>query len=164
MNGPLAAGPHDLGGGISLRPLEPSAASRLATACCAIDPYRTLGYSAGGLAAYLTRPDPSLSRFEIVSSGLCGGVVVLRSPWLRGPLIEMLAILPDMQGQGLGRATVQWILQTLPASTNLWATVSDFNHQARAFYARLNFVETASLPGLVDDRFAEILLRARATS
>lgn len=158
----FVSAPHRLAGGAVLRPPGAGEAAVLGAACAALDPYRTLGLSAAGLTGYLRRPDPAAHRFVIEANGALAGVVVLRWPWLRGPFVEMLAVLPDAQGRGLGAAAIDWAAgQAAAVSANLWATVSDFNTAARAFYARSDFVELAELPGLVDDRFAEILLRRR---
>ena len=150
---------HSLPGG-SLRPLGADDAPLLGAACAAIDPYRRLGMSATGLAAYLMRDD--LHRYTVIHEDRLAGVLVVRAPWLRGPLIEMLAVLPAAQGLGLGRQIIAWAAaQARPATANLWCTVSDFNQSARHFYANCGFVEVCRLPELVTADAAEILLRLR---
>jgi GNAT superfamily N-acetyltransferase len=145
------------------RPLQTAEAAVLGAVCATIDPYLTLGLSATGLAGYLDRDEPALHRFALeTGDAALAGVLVLRLPWLRGPFIEMMAVLPGHQGAGIGAAVMAWAAaQAAVVSPNLWATVSDFNQAARAFYTRHGFIETVALPGLVDDRFAEILLRRR---
>ncbi len=146
--------------GTLLRPLADEDIDGLATACAAVDPYRRLGFSAAGLAGYLRRDDPALARFALVTGDTVAGVLALRRPWLRGPFIEMLAVLPKAQGHGLGRRAIEWAAaQAVSSGGNLWATVSDFNWPARAFYRRLGFAEIAELPGLVAPTAGEILLR-----
>jgi GNAT superfamily N-acetyltransferase len=135
-------------------------AETLATACVGFDPYLTLGYRAETLATYLTRPDPSLERHAIETDGTLAGVLALRKPWLRGPLIEMLALLPEAQGRGLGGQILDRC--KAEAGKNLWATVSGFHHPARRFYARAGFDELCALPGIVAEDKDEILLRWRA--
>ncbi len=152
---------HPLAGG-GLRPLAEGEAERLGTLCAAFDPYRRLGQSAGALTAYLQRPDPALFRFAIETNAALAGVVAVRSPWLRGPFLEMLALLPDARGRGLGRQTVDWVAtQAGLVAANLWTTVSDFNETARAFYLRLGFAAVSELPGLIAEGSTEILLRRR---
>ncbi len=147
-----------------LRPLAGDEVAPLAAACAAIDPYRRLGISAAGLGAYLAREDPALHRFAIVTDDGAAGVLALREPWLRGPFIEMLAILPDAQGRGLGRQVIHWAAARASSSGgNLWATVSDFNEAARIFYRRLDFIEMVELPGLITPAAGEILLRRRSS-
>jgi GNAT superfamily N-acetyltransferase len=142
-----------------IRPLEDADTPALAEALAAMDPWARLGFSAKGLAAYLTRPDPALRRMVLLRDGQPAGVVALRAPWLRGPFIELLAILPGHQGAGLGRAAIQWAVEQ--AGGNLWVTVSAFNESARAFYAATGFQEVASLPDLVAEGFEEVLMRRR---
>jgi len=142
-----------------MRPLRPAECGPLAEALAAIEPWLTLGYGAAALARYLERDDPALRRLVIERDGRPAGLLALRAPWLRGPYIEMLAVPPEGQGTGLGRAMVEWAAGQ--DSGNLWACVSAFNAQARAFYARLGFTEVATLPDLVAPGFDEILVRLR---
>ena len=39
------------------------------------------------------------------------GVVAIRSPWLRGPYLELLCVLPDFQRQRIGADVLQWMEQ-----------------------------------------------------
>ena len=91
-------------------------------------------------------------------AGLAGAMTV-RWPWLHGPYLELLAVLPEAQGRGLGGALLGWLIAQVPSSRNLWVAVSAFNTGARRFYARHGFVEVGTVPGLVRDGFDEILLR-----
>ncbi len=141
------------------RGLSAKEAETIATACAGFDPYLTLGYRAETLAAYLTRPDSSLIRYAVEMDGRFCGVLTLRKPWLRGPLIEMLALLPQSQGKGLGSLILDRC--KAEAGRNLWVTVSDFHQPARRFYARAGFEEVSALAGIVSEDRAEILLRWR---
>ncbi len=142
------------------RALTVGEAEIIAAACIGFDPYLTLGYRAETLAAYLTRPDPSLERQAVEIDGKLAGVLALRKPWLRGPLIEMLALLPEAQGKGLGDQILDRC--KAEAGKNLWATVSGFHQPARRFYAKAGFVEICALPGIVSEGQDEMLLRWRA--
>ena len=139
------------------RTLAAKEAETIARACVAFDPYSRLGYRAETLAAYLTRPDPALNRYAIEIDGCFIGVLALRQPWLRGPLIEMLALLPEAQGQGHGAAILKRCQSEAPK--NLWATVSAFHRPARRFYTKAGFQEVCALPGLLQESEDEILLR-----
>jgi GNAT superfamily N-acetyltransferase len=139
------------------RDLAAGEAELLAEACVGFDPYRRLGYRAETLVAYLSRPDAALQRSALEYDGALIGVVCLRRPWLRGPLLEMLALLPSAQNQGLGGEIVARLQDE--AGANLWATVSDFHTPARRFYARHGFVELCPLPDLVRPGLSELLLR-----
>lgn len=134
----------------------------LAAALAAMEPWSRLGYSAAGLAGYLGRDDPALRRVAVIGAdGMPAAVLALRHPWLRGPSIELLAVLPQARGQGLGRTLLDWA-STQAGDGNLWACVSAFNGTARTFYARHGFVEVAPLPDLVAVGESEILLRRPA--
>ena len=89
-------------------------------------------------------------------------MLAIRWPWLRGPFIDMLTLLPAFQGRGLGRAAVAWtVAEAETVSPNLWATVSDFYAPARAFWLAQGFAEVTELADLIVDGRAEILLRRR---
>ena len=155
---PFAVGVHELAIGC-LAPLDRSAAGLLAERLAAMDPWRRLGYESNVLQRYLSGDSPALTRFRIDCDGELAGVVAVRWPWLHGPYLELLAVLPDHQGRGLGSAVLRWLAAEAGASRNLWVAVSAFNEPARRFYARHGFVEIGAVPGLVRDGFDEILLR-----
>ncbi len=142
------------------RSLAPGEAEAVANACVTFDPYRHLGYRAETLFIYLTRTDLSLDRYAIEQDGALIGVLALRQPWLRGPLIEMMALLPEAQGKGFGSQILDRC--KAEAGKNLWTTVSAFHQPARRFYAKAGFKELCPLPGIVREGDDEILLRWRA--
>lgn len=141
-----------------IRPLAVADIADMAPALATMDPWRTLGYTASGLAAYLERDDAALIRVVAEREGRVAGLLALRRPWLRGPYIEMLAVLLGAQGGGFGRMLVDWAAAQAGGG-NLWACVSTFNHPARAFYAHAGFTEVAPLADLVAAGQDEILLR-----
>jgi GNAT superfamily N-acetyltransferase len=158
---PFAAESHTLGPCL-LRPPAEADLRPLAEALAAMDPWRTLGFSADALHRYLGREDAALHRFIIERDGAVGGLLAVRLPWLRGPYIELLAVLPSAQGGGVGRSIMDWTrAQAALAGANLWACVSAFNEPARRFYAASGFVEVGQLDDLVAPGEAEILLRLR---
>lgn len=158
---PFAPHPHDLGP-CELAPLTPPTATPLAAGLAAIDPWKRLGYGQDALRGYLLRDDPALRRFAILAGGETAGALCVRSPWLRGPYLELLGLLPGFQGRGLGGAALAWFeAQARGAGANAWAAVSAANGGARRFYARRGFLEIAPLPGLVAAGEDEILLRKR---
>jgi GNAT superfamily N-acetyltransferase len=141
------------------RALAGNEAETIAAACVTFDPYLRLGYRAETLIRYLTRPDPALDRYAIETDGRLIGVLALRRPWLRGPLIEMLALLPEAQGRGHGSAILDRC--KTESGNNLWATVSAFHQPARHFYAKAGFQEVCALPDIVQEGEDELLLRWR---
>lgn len=150
---------------LTLRTLPPSEAEYIGARLAAMDPWKRLGYSASALGRFLTNPDPALNRFAVHDANETIGVVCIRFPWLRGPYLELLAIFPEAQGRGMGRAILTWLEeQARLTSSNIWAMTSEFNHRARAFYRAGGFVEIAPLPGLVASETSEILLRKILTA
>ncbi len=148
--------------GGTLRPPTAADAAPLALMLAAMDPWARLGYSAAALERYLGREDAALTRWIVGRHGETAGVLALRSPWLRGPYVELFAILPPHRGHGLGGTVMDWAAKgAAEIAPNLWACVSDFNAPARAFYARHGFAEMGPLDGLVMPGSAEILLRKR---
>jgi GNAT superfamily N-acetyltransferase len=127
-----------------------------------LQPWRGLGYSAEGLTRYLSRTDPALTRWTLLSeNNEVTGVLCLREPWLRGPLLELLCILPARQNQGLGRAWLEWLSLRAAGQgmANLWTTATENNAAAQAFYARCGFEIAGTLPNLIRPGWNEVLLR-----
>lgn len=144
----------------TLHRVKRSEAQGLAATVVNMDPWRTLEYQAEALSLYLSRPDPTLFRFTIRSSGHMAGVLCLRYPWLRGVYLELLALFPPHQGLGLGREIMSWAeVQARPQTKNFWVMVSSFNHRARRFYQDLGFAEIACLQNLIKEGYDELLLR-----
>jgi ribosomal protein S18 acetylase RimI-like enzyme len=144
----------------TLRRVKRSEAQSLAGEIVTLDPWRTLDYQADALAAYLSRPDPTLIRFTIQASGQAAGVLCLRYPWLKGIYLELLALFPPYQGLGLGREFMTWTeARARPHTKNFWVAVSSFNHRARRFYQELGFTQVACLEDLIKEGYDELLLR-----
>lgn len=144
----------------SLGPIEPSAATGVASVLVQMDPWKTLGYRSEILFRYLTRSDPCLRRYIITVLGRVAGCLCIRHPWLMGPFLELLAVSPDFQGQGLGKSLVQWLEKEVrPTHSNLWTTVSSFNTPAAGFYEHMGFEKAGTLNALLKAGFDELLLR-----
>jgi GNAT superfamily N-acetyltransferase len=157
---PSSAGAIELGLA-RLEPLDPAACPRLAASIAAIEPWSVMSYPAARLAAFLAGPDRGVSRYCVRANGMEAGVVSVRSPWLKGPYLELLALLPPAQCQGIGSRIMAWFEETAieEEARNLWVCASSFNMRALRFYARHGFEPVATLPGLVADGYEEILLR-----
>ena len=159
---PFAPDVHEIGV-CRLAPMDEAAAAELAQRLAAMDPWHRLGYPAERLERYLVTDSPALTRYRVdVEVGLAGALTV-RWPWLHGPYLELLAVLPAAQGRGLGSALLGWLEAQAAPSRNLWVAVSASNAGARRFYARHGFFEVGAVPGLVRDGFDEILLRKALT-
>src|SRR5262245_49720959 len=87
--------------------------------------------------------------------------VSVRHPWLKGPYLELLALLPQAQAQGIGSSIMTWFESAAlqHGARNLWVCASSFNTRGMRFYERHGFTRATTLPGLVADGYDEILLR-----
>jgi diamine N-acetyltransferase len=141
--------------------LDPRGSDRLAAAIVAIPPWSVMNYPADAMARFLSTADGCVSRYAIEIGGEQLGALSVRSPWLKGPYLELLALLPVAQGQGIGSSILTWFEQEVleHGSRNLWVCASSFNTRALRFYERHGFEQAATLPGLVVDGYGEILLR-----
>jgi ribosomal protein S18 acetylase RimI-like enzyme len=126
-----------------------------------MEPWSVMHYPAEKLAAYLASPDAGAARYVVRVKENEAGVVSVRHPWLKGPYLELLALLPEAQNQGIGARIMAWFESTALShrARNLWVCASSFNTRALRFYERHGFVRAATLPGLVADGYDEILLR-----
>jgi ribosomal protein S18 acetylase RimI-like enzyme len=153
---------YDLSIGL-LRSLSPGNAEPLAVALAAMPPWSVIGWPARSMAASLKRERPSVHRFELLVDGELAGVVAIQNPFLHGPYLQVLAVLPAFQGRNLGAAILQWMEEEARSveSRQLWLCVSDFNTRARAFYERFGFKEAAVLDQLASDASDEVFMRKR---
>ena len=119
-----------------------------------------MNYPADKLAAFLASPDAGAARYVVSVKGEEAGVVSVRHPWLKGPYLELLALLPQAQTKASARASWPGSKRGLKhGARNLWVCASSFNARALRFYERHGFARAATLPGLVADGYDEILLR-----
>lgn len=144
-----------------LVPIDPGSAVALGEAAAAMDPWARAGYPTGALTQYLGVRDPAAHKFAIYRAGILAGGAAVRHPWLRGPYLEFLAVLPGFQGSGIGSAVLDWIEREAVATRqrNLWVCCTSFNESALAFYQRHGYRSVGLLPDLVLDDCDEILLR-----
>ena len=141
--------------------LDPASCVSLARAIVAMPPWSVVNYPADAMARFLASSGDGASRYRVEAGGLDAGAVSIRFPWLKGPYLELLALLPPFQSQGLGASILGWFEQEgLRADArNLWVCASSFNERALRFYERHGFKPAATLPGLVAKGYDEILLR-----
>lgn len=141
--------------------LKPGSCARLAAAIAAMEPWSVMNYQAEKLAAFLTSPDGGVCRYLVNIADSEAGVVSVRSPWLKGPYLELLALLPQAQNQGIGSSIIGWFEGAAleHQARNLWVCASSFNARALRFYERHGFRPATVLPDLVADGYDEILLR-----
>ena len=155
-------GPHDIGPAL-LRPLSSANAAPLGEALAAIPPWSTINWPASRLAATLKNWPVGVRRFELLVEGELAGTVSIQFPFLYGPYLQLLAVLPGFQGRGLGLACLEWMEREARAAEarQLWLCVTSYNTGARAFYERFGFKEAALLDKLATDVSDEVFMRKR---
>jgi GNAT superfamily N-acetyltransferase len=141
--------------------LAPASCPGVAAKIAAIAPWSTMNYPADALARFLAAPDTGVSRYLIEVEGAEAGAISVRFPWLKGPYLELLVLLPPFQRRGLGASLMAWFEREALklGARNLWVCASSFNDGALRFYGLHGFKPAATLPGLVADGFDEVLLR-----
>lgn len=158
-------GPSPTGLSRHLTALAPGEAETLGHAFAGMDPWAAYAIPAASLASFFNATEEAVSRRAIHIGGKLAGLVILRSPWLHGPYLQFLGLLPHAQGQGAGAAVLDWIERGAPAGTrNLWLCVSAINRRARAFYERHGYRVAAEIPALAADHMDELLMRRRLST
>jgi GNAT superfamily N-acetyltransferase len=155
------SGPTNELGGARLVALEARDCAQLAEAIAAMPPWSVMNYPADALARFLASSDGGVLRYLVEIGGEPAGAVSVRYPWLKGPYLELLAILPAYQGAGVGSGILNWFEREAIrlAARNLFVCTSSFNTRALGFYGRHGFRLAATLHGLVAEGYDEILLR-----
>jgi len=151
---------EDLPGCQLTTPITAEQAQAIGAALALSEPWATLKVSGTALANYLMRDDAALRRYAVSVDGKLVGVICIRTPWLRGPYIELLGLFPEARGKGVGKQLLSWAEnEARREAKNLWVVASSFNQQALSFYEGFGFTRIGAIPGLVSPEHDEILLR-----
>ncbi len=99
---------------------------------------------------------------NVSSGGQLAGAVVIVCPWLAGPYLQMLAVLPPFQNLGIGAAILAWYeAEARGHFRNLWLCMSGFNANAQRFYLAHGYERAAIIPELMRAGDDELLMRKR---
>ncbi len=124
------------------------------------EPWTRLGYQAGDWDVYFTPTPQGRDSYVADLDGTVAGIAVVRQKFLLGDYLELFGVAEWTRGKGLGGRLLKQIESVVFArANNLFACVSDFNMQGRAFYKKHGYQEIGPLPNLLIPGSAEILLR-----
>jgi diamine N-acetyltransferase len=151
------------GAALVLEPMTGAAAQVLGPAVATIDPWKRYGFDGATLARGFETTGDGALRFLARVDGALAGVVVVRSPWLTGPYLQMLALVPGFSGRGAGAMVLQWFEVTARAGNarSIWLCVAEFNTDAQRLYGRHGFELVGMLPDLLCDGVDEMLMRKK---
>ena len=110
--------------------------------------------------SYFTPLPQGRDSYVVDQNGRVAGIAVVRQKFLLGDYLELLGVADWARGKGLGRRLLAHVEAAVFArAKNLFACVSDFNDQARHFYAKQGYQEIGPMPNFLIPGSAEILLR-----
>lgn len=141
----------------------PAIARAQASWIVGIEPWRGLGYSAVPLGRYLGRM--AKERDVWIAKGVERGasplgLVVVQDGFLLGGFVSLLAVRPEVAGQGVGRALIEHVAARVFARRPwLFVSCDSANARALAFYRKLGFARVGRLPDLIKPKRVELLLR-----
>lgn len=146
-------------GDLDLGPLGDDLAS-IAERLTGLGPWGAAGIAPEKMRERLSKPMAATFRFALRRAGVPVGCVVIRHPFMRGPYVELVAVFPEAQRQGLLARVIDWMAEEVKGeSANLWLCVTETNAPARAAYAALGFVAIGPAPDLSRLGQTEILMR-----
>lgn len=142
---------------------EAGGIDEIAACLAGMDPWARYGFAPARLAGFLRAGPPGAPRLLIRDGDRIGGVVALKLGWMFGTYLNLLAVLPEQQGRGIGGAVLGWLeaFGRAREDRNQFVVTSAFNTRGLRFYERHGFVRIADMPGLIADGESEILLRKR---
>jgi diamine N-acetyltransferase len=169
----FAVGPDRAGQPITLSPMTRDAAAALGAATATFGPWLQYGLSPAAMTrAFVStdaeekmHPSETAARYAVSCGSELAGGMVIRDPWLVGPYLQTLAVLPVYQGSGVGGQLLTWFERRARQTKqrNIWLCVSGFNVSAQRFYMAHGWQRVADLDGLIRDDVTEWLMRKRLT-
>ncbi len=146
----------------SIRPLAPADVAPCARFVAAAPLWRRYGYGedrcARDLASALEGADDALFCAELSGEPVGLAWVLRRGAFGRAPYLKLLAVAEPARGRGVG---VLLLREAEGLTGELFLLVSDFNADARRFYAREGYAEAGALPDFAVPGITEILMWRR---
>lgn len=138
-------------------------ARSLGAACATFGPWQHYNIGADQLTASLIDRDGGNRPFEVSVGDALAGAIVIRDPWLIGPYLVFLGVLPAFQCQRIGETLLRWFEAEARrgGKRNIWLCVTGANDGAQRFYRAHGWSAAATLPDLIRDGDDEIMMRKR---
>ena len=148
---------------IAVVPMTQAAARDLGTSCATFGPWKHYGISGPQLTASLFDASGGNHPFEVRVGDALAGAIVVRDPWLIGPYLVFLGVLPAFQGMKIGHALLGWFEAEARrgGKRQVWLCVTGVNADAQRFYRAHGWELAATLPGLIRDGDDELMMRKR---
>ena len=122
------------------------------------EPWMTLG--TGYERSLALFGNESRERYLAHVAGEPAGFLVVNMQGAFVGYVQLLGVAAKFRGQGVGRALVEFAEQRIFRETpNVFICVSDFNREARAFYAKLGYQTIGELKDFIVAGHSEFLLR-----
>ena len=151
------------GRAVALVPMTVEAADSLGAITPTFGPWVHYGFSPEAMTRAFAPAVDNGCRYQAHVAGELAGAMVIRNPWLIGPYLQTLAVLPAWQSCGLGGVMLDWFESRARAASqrSIWLCVATFNTDALRFYRAHGWEHAADLPDLIQDGVGELLLRKR---
>lgn len=145
---------------LEIRRMEACDSDAVVAILSSSDPWLRLGYTRQDWLG-LFRPVPvDREAYVAERNGEVAGFAVVRPAYMLGDYLNLLAVAASHRGHGVGVQLIEHVERIVFARTkNFFVCVSDFNVDARRFYARLGYEEVGALTNLIVAGASEILLR-----
>jgi diamine N-acetyltransferase len=151
------------GHAMTLAPMSCEAADQIGTEAATFGPWLAYGVSASAMARSFQPAADNGARYHVRVAGELAGGMIIRDPWLVGPYLQTIAVLPAFQSSGIGGVMLDWFeaRARLARQRNIWLCVSAFNTEAQKFYRAHGWEHAADLPDLIREGVGEQLMRKR---
>ncbi|HEX4984611.1 MAG TPA: GNAT family N-acetyltransferase [Burkholderiales bacterium] len=124
----------------------------------ASEPWLTLG--TGYERSLKLLGNASRERYLATVAGEPAGFLMISMQGAFVGYVQLLGVAQGLRGRGVGRVLVTFAEQRIFTETpNVFICVSDFNRDARRFYAAMGYAEVGKLEDFIVAGHSEILLR-----
>ena len=143
-----------------IRNMQPEDRDAVVQLLGASDPWKKLGYTKDDWDRIFCPTPQKRDTYVAELDGRVAGIAIVKQKFLLGDYLELLGVAAWARRKGVGRRLLEHIEPLVFGRTkNLFACVSDFNEQARAFYKKQGYQEIGPIPNFLIPGSAELLLR-----